>query len=543
VTDDDSWTALRTIDDASTGGGHIGSARVVYLPGNPWLDEPSGDPLARGLAGNPAAPLDILMRLLDDHAAAVPAAFRRRVDLPPAVVAAAMRHPLARVRGAIAINRNIDPALRLRLLDDAERRVAALVREDRHLALPDRAFMPVLDRFVEYYRRNLMTPAELRGEVVDVAVRDRRAIRAVATHPEPLVRAAAVDLLEYVDEVSREELQQALLHDDDPETQAMIARFHSERDRLQEPADLPANGYALIGLLSSRRLSPALIEHVLTADTSGGVDAMATNPSLPSHVVDALFEHPSADVRCGLAKRDDLTGPQLARLAADPDASVRTAVSVHPMLTERQRSDIDIDLTTAPWNRWVDMCWHLQGRMLPEPMPPLADSIRHATSVNPLLRRQGAIDPRLPAEIVTALSDDADLTVQALLAHHHPTAPPELLLRVFRGDEYRRCDRHRLVALPNFPTTALARLADDQDPAVRRLVARDPQAEPALIDQLTGDPDAGVRRAMAACPQLPVSRIVALLDDPDLAESAARNPALPVTVMRERIAVPSASAS
>ncbi|MGN9809995.1 hypothetical protein ACTMSW_11640 [Micromonospora sp. BQ11] len=532
--DDDSWTMLRTAAGTSTDGGHIGTSRVVQIRRDLWLDDPAGVPVARGLAGNPAAPLDVLLRLLDEHAEAVPAAFRRRADLPPAVVAAAMRHPVARVRGALAANRHIDPALRLSLLDDPERRVAALVREDPDLALPDRAFLPRLDRLVTLFRAGTFTAADLTGEVIEWGTRDRRAVPVVAAHPEPLVRSAAVHLLGGLDETSRDDLRHALLHDEAPEVRAATAHFSAERERVQEPADLPVNGYAHRELLGDRRLSPALIAHVLAADDGKEcVDAMATNPTLPPAVVEALLDHPSADVRRSLARRDDLTGPQLARLAADPDVSVRTAVSVHPALTEEERAAIDIDVTTAPWNRWVDLCWHLRGTSPPDPLPPLTESVRLATSVNPLLRRRGAVDPRLPAEVVTALAEDPDPSVRALLAHHHPTAPPELLLRVFRDG---RCDRHRLLALPNFPTVTLARFADDRDPAVRRLVARDPQADPALVDRLTRDPDAEVRRAMAACPRLPVDRMVHLLDDAELAESAARNPALPVDVMHERLA-------
>lgn len=77
VIDDSPWTTLRTTD------GHVGNSRVVHLRGDLWLDGPVGDPVARGLAGNPAAPADVLLCLLDDHAEAVPAAFRRRADLPP----------------------------------------------------------------------------------------------------------------------------------------------------------------------------------------------------------------------------------------------------------------------------------------------------------------------------------------------------------------------------------------------------------------------------------------------------------------------------
>ncbi|WP_433534392.1 HEAT repeat domain-containing protein [Micromonospora sp. CA-249363] len=531
------WTALWPAADSPTSDGLPGTPRVVYVRGNLWLDRPAGDPVARGLAGNPAAPIDVLLRLLDNHAEAVPAAFRRRADLPPAVVAAATRHPIARVRGALAANPHVDPAIRLRLLDDPERRVFELLLEDPDLELPDGAFMSYLDRLVKQFRRDLMTPAELHGEVIEVGIRDRRAVRSVATHPEPLVRAAAVKLLGSLDETSRAQLREALLHDDVPEVRAATVHFHAERERVQEPADLPANGYAYRGMLSDLRLSPALIEYVL-ADRDGrqGADAMATNPTLPPEVVEALFDHPSADVRRSLAQRDDLTRTQLARLAADPDVSVRTAVSIHPALSEMDRAAIDIDVTTAPWDRRTDHCWHIRSALPPQSLPPPAESVRLATSVNPLLRRRAAVDPRLPADVVAMLVDDPDPNVRALLAHHHPAAPPELLLRVFREDEHRRCDRGRLLALPNFPVATLAGYADDQDPAVRRLIALDPEADPSLVDRLTHDPDASVRHAMAACPQLPVDRIIELLDHHELAESAAANPALSVQVMRERVA-------
>ncbi|MFF0254722.1 hypothetical protein ACFYPW_19705 [Micromonospora zamorensis] len=87
--------------------------------------------------------------------------------------------------------------------------------------------------------------------------------------------------------------------------------------------------------------------------------------------------------------------------------------------------------------------------------------------------------------------------------------------------------------LPQFPTDGLARFADDPDPAVRRLVALDPHADPELVDRLSTDPDANVRQAMAGSPRLPAPRIVALLDDPELAEAAAANPALTVDQMEQ----------
>jgi hypothetical protein len=152
-----------------------------------------------------------------------------------------------------------------------------------------------------------------------------------------------------------------------------------------------------------------------------------------------------------------------------------------------------------------------------------------ARSVNPLLRRRAARDHRLPAELVPGLADDPDPGVRLLLAHHHPAAPPQLLLHVFR--EYPCSSRGRLPWLPNFPAAGLARLADDPDPAVRQLVALDPLAPPGLIDRLTHDTDAVVRHAMARCPRLAVGRILELLDHAELAYPAAANSALPVARM------------
>jgi hypothetical protein len=92
-------------------------------------------------------------------------------------------------------------------------------------------------------------------------------------------------------------------------------------------------------------------------------------------------------------------------------------------------------------------------------LPPLEQSVRWASSVNILLRRRAAADPRLPADLVATLAQDADLGVRVLLAQHHPAAPSALLLRSFR--EYDGRGRALLLAMPNFPTTDLARLADD----------------------------------------------------------------------------------
>jgi hypothetical protein len=211
----------------------------------------------------------------------------------------------------------------------------------------------------------------------------------------------------------------------------------------------------------------------------------------------------------------------------------RSAVSVRAELTEQQQAGIEIDVATAygdgHYGAWRQ-CRREEHARVDESVPALADAVRWARSVNPLRRRRAARHPGLPAELVTVLAGDPDLGVRVLLARLHPQAPPALLLRCFLG--YQGCGRGQLAELPQFPAEGLAAFAEHTDPAVRRLVARDPHADPDLVDRLCTDPDGAVRQAMAASPRLPVARITALLDDPDLAGHAAANPALPVDLMR-----------
>jgi hypothetical protein len=492
-------------------------------------DPADADPVIRGFAANPATPEDLLLRLVDEHPETVASALRRRHHLPSAVVVAAMRHPSPRARNAVAGNHRVDPVVRLRLIDDPDRRVADTVRSDRGLALPIRAFRPALDRLAGFHRDRVINDDELRADIFDLVSMDPRALRAAATHPEPLIRAAVVEPLFRANRPSDDWLRHEVRVDPAPEVRAAVGRFDADRDRVYGVEDMPCNGYRIRWMLRQCRLTPELVAEQLAIEHEAGLEAIAGNPHLSPEAVEALMDHARVEVRRGLADRADLTPPQLARLSADPDVTVRTAVSVNPALTEEQRAAIDIDPDREPsvgiWSRS-----HHPTRFRPLP---LEESVRYAGSVNPFLRRRAATDPRLPDDVVAALADDPDPHVRAILALFHPAAPPALLLRVFR--EHTWCERHRLPDLPNFPTRGLADLVDDPDPYVRRLAARDPDLDPAVADRLTGDPDERVRRAMAASPRLPTARIVALLDDPDLGESAASNPALPIDVMRARI--------
>ncbi|MEU7575321.1 hypothetical protein [Micromonospora sp. NPDC049240] len=499
--------------------------------GDAWLDRCSSpSPLLRGLARNPAAPVYALLRLVDSWPEQVCDGLRRRRELPPPVRDAMLHHSSPRIRGALAAHPQVDALARAKLLADPAWRVRmrAFGRPGQE-PLPDDVLVRLLAELDGPPPDMPFSREELIGELFEATRYDRRLFRLAAAHPRPGVRRFAAGSLYWLDERSR----QALLEDEAPDVRATAVASVAYRQRVMEPADLPDQHCHAFWYVLRRPLSRALIDQVLASGDTAALRVMGKNPSVPPDVVETLLRHPDPSVRQGVTGRVDLTGDQVVRLTTDSAVEVRTAVSTHPGLTEQQRAGIDIDVTTVPGDghfgsadvrcRWVpypdDAAWEV------------TDALRWARSVNPLLRRRAARNAELPADVVAMLADDPDLGVRVLLAQHHPAAPPALLLRCYL--EYGCCGRDRLSELPQFPTEGLARFADNPDPAVRRLVALDPDADPELVDRLSTDPDVTVRQAMAGSPRLPAPRVTALLNDPELAEAAAANPALTVDHIQE----------
>ncbi|MET7397411.1 hypothetical protein ABZS66_28385 [Dactylosporangium sp. NPDC005572] len=458
----------------------------------------------RGLARNPSATAEVLRRLLRTHPDAACEGLRDRADLPRPVQEAMAAHPAPAVRMALARHPLADPDLRARLLDDPDWRVRirAFGRRGQR-PLPDAAVTRVLTELPRWAPATRATADELLAEFFEANAYSGQPLRLAAAHPDPWVRRYAAGFAGRRDEL------RTLLGDPDPSVREAAAHAVAEDARVMQPADLPAQHCHAFWMVLHRPLSPALVAQLLAGDDIEALTVLAASPSLSPQDVERLVRHPAPEVRRTTAGREDLTGAQVRLLAADPDISVRTAVSVHPDLTEEERARIEIDPGPPGGGGGV---------------PELADALRWAGSVNPLLRRRAARRPDLPAQLVAALAGDEDPGVRLNLARHHPAAPPALLLRCFL--EYH--GRDTLPGLPGFPRAGLARFAGHPDPAVRRLVALDLDADPRTVDRLTTDPDAGVRRAMASCPRLPVARIEALLTDPDLAGDAAANPSLPL---------------
>ncbi|MGW1183118.1 hypothetical protein ACWD7Y_17330 [Streptomyces drozdowiczii] len=472
----------------------------------------SATPAERRLAGlalNPAAPEDILLRLLAGESAAVRMVLCRDRALPDAVVDAVVAHPDTYTRSFLARSPHAEPEQRARLVDDPEWFVRAHLAdgpvpdEDGCPArpLPDRTVV----RIIETYDDELLGIGVLRQ--MSPGFR-----RGMATHPVAKVRR----WIQWDAPTPRE--RAALLADPDPGVRESAARHERRRDPDAVREDLPDRPcLARTFLLMYGALAPDVAAAALETD---GAWAVAGNTSTPAEYVAVLAGHPDPKVRIRVAERPDLAPALRRALAVDPDPGVRLALSVHPALTEAERAAIDYEV---PEHEDCGHCW------VPDVDPDPERLRRDARSGHPCLRRRAARDPGLPADLVAELADDPDLGVRVLLSQNHPDAPAALLLRSFL--EYTGPHRWHLTRRPGFPRTGLARFADDEDPAVRRLALLDPRLGPETADRLTRDPDPLVRADAARHPRLPVARLTALLDDAELAPQAAANPSLPLAAM------------
>jgi len=478
----------------------------------------AADLAARRLAGvalNPTTPTDVLLKLLACESPAVRMTICRDRDLPDEVVDAVVTHPDHRTRSFLAANPYVDPAQRARLVDDPHWLVRGWLGQGpgyqyARSELPEHTVVRML---TTYDREHLGT---LYRQV------PRSARWTFPSHPEPKVRAYACN---WWPELTAQE-RSALLADPDEEVREHA--LLSGRDLAPEyvERELPERScHARTHLLMRGALSPRVVEQVLAAPVGREDLAMiAGNPSLPFDVLALLARNPDPHVRESAAGRPELTAAQRQALATDPDLAVRTRISLHPALTEDERAAIDYQVSS-------DETFGSSG--IPAHLYDPARSRRHALSVHPLLRRQAAHDPGLPADLVERLSSDPDLGVRVLLAQNHPHAPAALLLRSFL--EYTGRQRWHLTTRSNFPTSELAAHAEATDPMVRRLALLDPQTPPDTVDRLSTDPDPEVRADAARHPRLPLPRLVELLDDEELAHQAAANPTLPPAVMHRLV--------
>ncbi|MFJ6934785.1 hypothetical protein [Streptomyces sp. NPDC101132] len=470
----------------------------------------------RGVALNPAAPSDVLIRLMDRGAAEAALLMCEGRDLPDDVIDAALRHPAEAIRRSLARNRHIDLTRLAPLATDR----SGLVRH--HLAkgphprprrvrpLPDGILVTLLTAR-DGGEDGMLTAGEIAQDLDFSRQIPPSFHRAMPGHEHPELRVRATWMWQSLTPEQRE----ALLDDPDPAVREAAGESAWELDPEAVEATFPSMGsHGTSFALGACALSPALIEQCFA---DGRVRPLTWNRHTPAGTVARLARHSEAKVREMIAARPDLAPDLVAELIRDPDHTVRMRARLHPFpRTWAEYGAINRVIGHGP------DCTCPITEQDPEPSPDWFAAC--AASEEPVLRRVAASWPGLPAELVATLAQDEDEEVRIRLACHHPLAPPHLLLDVFVS---RPAHRPHLLTLPAFPRTGTAHHTDHPDPAVRALAA----ADPALPDPPVHDPDASVRRAAAANPSLTPEALEPLLADPRTAEGAAANPSLPVARM------------
>ncbi|MFJ3793121.1 hypothetical protein [Kitasatospora sp. NPDC090091] len=478
------------------------------------------EPWLRGIAFNPAAPSDVLIRLLDRAAGEAGPLMCEGRDLPDAVIDAALRHPDSVIRRALARSRHVDPARLTPLATDPSGIVRGwLASGPRHYPrwvrpLPDDILVTLLTA-QDGGEDGRLTANDIIGELDSSRQIPPSFHRSLAGREHPELRIRATWRWQSLTPAQRE----ALLNDPDPAVREAAQDHSWVLDPGQVESRLPSIGSLNKGVVfGSYALSPALVEQCFA---DGTVRPLTWNRHTPADALARLARHPEAKVRALVAARPDLGPDLVAELREDPDESVRRRARLHP-----------IPRTWAEYWAIEAVIGQLIGHgpdcicPITEPAPePSSDWFAAcAVSEEPELRRVAANWPLLPAALVETLAQDDDEEVRIRLACHHPLAPPHLLLDVFVT---RPAHRPHLLTLPAFPRTGLTHLIRHPDPEVRALAAADPTLPEPPVD----DPDSAVCRAAAANPGLTPQALETLLADPRTAEGAATNPSLPVPRM------------
>ncbi|MER5716277.1 hypothetical protein [Streptomyces sp. NPDC002132] len=276
--------------------------------------------------------------------------------------------------------------------------------------------------------------------------------------------------------------------------------------------------------------------------------AALANPATPAEAAAGFAGHPGHRLRRALAAHPGLPFEAARRLAADPDPGVRAELARNPAADEtsmrRLAEDEDMDVRRslalnprAPLEVLVPLAGaaRIASTLLPRIALASPDEVgRLAASPDAAARMMVAQRRDLPAAVRDALAADPDAKVVKSVAPHPGLSEERLRAMV---------DRHGVHVVtpaalnPDASAALLERLARHRPPVRKALreIARHPRAgAPALLACLA---DRRARPLAAAHPELPPHVVTELLSDPDesVAEAAAANPALPLTVMRSLI--------
>ncbi len=436
-----------------------------------------------GMAANPVAPPEILLRLAVVPRAAKEMAWRQS-DLPDTVVERLLAGG--------------DPTIALGL-DSPRQSETTRQRIAKH---PDAGIRDARGKSVENSIRtgSRVMPDDLAEHA------GPGGLVGLARHEDPVLRAAVAGTWDVMPVALRREL----LADLDPGVRKAAAGYPHPPAPVDLHAVLLADEVTRGEVASYAVLTAEAVRECLAGDEELR-GAVAVNPTLPVATRDRLAQDPSPYVRSRVLLRQDLPEDRRRRLHA-------------ALLTQREAvwGEVAFALTVLDEDEptWL-------------PSRPLAERVAHLDSPIPCFRRCAAGSDDLPADVVRRLHSHEDVRVRHIVAQRADT-PGDVLERLV--DEHGESLKHRWghTKHPNFPPDAFPRLATAENPGRRVLAARGPDLPTDVITALARDTEASVRAAAARHRRIPVPVLETLLtdDDPVVVEAAGANPVLPIDRMR-----------
>ncbi|MFS4095439.1 hypothetical protein [Streptomyces sp. AF1A] len=459
----------------------------------------------RGLASNPSAPPDVLVRLAAADIDRTGLARRRDLPAPAAVTLAGDED--ANLRSELAAHPDLPAEVQIALARDVDARVRGRLAEGA-------------EYFTTVGVHGRHFPEPLSREVYELLARD----------PEPKVRRALAFNRRLPDDI-----RAGMLDDDDARTAAIAAAewnpaptarisellsrakgaFGRELLLLRLDGPLPAE--AARGMLADIDSSSD------PANSAGLLRQIAATADLDADLTDRFLTDPQ--LRAGVAANPTLDPEHVAALAHDPDNQVRAAVVARRGLDPVLRESVPVEYDDRGSGNTVE--W-----LLTEDLSE-ADQLSFARSRHQVFRKTLAMRTDLSDETVGILAADESFAVRLFVCERQPNAPGRLLAQIAAG--WKSYSRWDMLAHKNFPADAATALARSDDPHDRAVAAAHPGLPIETIEALLVDGADDVRGRAATNPSIPIDRLITLLeaDDSAVVSGAAANRTLPVVTMHQ----------
>lgn len=450
--------------------------------------------------------------LAADSEGAVRAALLRNPAVTPAIVATISEHHDVDTARELAKRDDLAPSIMLDLaaIDDLAVRQTLAVRPDRvdgvleRLLDPRTDLAPLAGRLLNYQARVLT------GAISPTPHRDVVDINSVN---ELLTAAPWFNALLFEHDTIATELLETAVAAKEWKTRHRVARMPSA------PTDL--------------------LERLATDSDYDVRSAVAANPATPMAIIVELVHDANATVRKAVATRPDLAEQLIEQLALDLDDGVRAAALANDRCPPvnvgiRQALDEQLPIATEWFERLVIADGSVPVEVARHPDIPV-DLLRTlAASSSWRVREAVALNPRTPVDALETLAIDNDRDVRRGVAAHHaiplsvrlaltddddvgvrnvalsqPDIPAErravalrqLLVRLSRS--FSIISRAAAVASPELPPIERRRRGHWQsiEWLERLAVAKNPLADPEILERLAEDGHATVRAVAQAASQ------------------------------------------